>query len=133
MSSRIVAYFAHLEQRLLESEAVSSYSVVQREVTSVDGKIRIRARLRDEGLLELFEYITVDVGEIIRLKYAYHWQDSCNCLVRRWDAVRHYPDLPNAPHHIHLSDGSVEGVADPPDAFKVLEQIEAQFEQEQSG
>ncbi len=130
MSPKISAYFDHLEQRLLESEFVYRYSLVQREVTSVDGKIRVRARLIDEGLLELFEYVAIDGEEITRLKYAYHWRDANASLVRRWDAVHHHPELPYAPHHVHLPDGSVEGVAEPPDAVKVIELIETGFRQE---
>ena len=132
MNSEVAAYFDCLEQRLLESDVVSSYTVVRREVTPADGKVRIRARLRDGGLLELFEYIALDVeGQVTRLKYAYHWQDADGLLVRRWDAVPHYPQLPYAPHHVHLPDGSVEGVAEPPDAVEVLAQIEANLRQGQ--
>ena len=126
MNSEIAARFNRLEQRLLESDAVSSYTVVRREVTPTDGKVRVRAQLRDGGLIELFEYVALDVGgQVARLKYAYHWQNANGLLVRRWDAVPHHPQLPYAPHHIHLPDGSVEGMAEPPDAIEVLAQIEA--------
>ncbi len=131
MNPEIAAHFDHLEQRLLESNAVASYTVVRREVTPADGKVRIRVRLRDGGLLELFEYVALDIGgQIARLKYAYHWQGADGLLVRRWDAVPHHPQLPYAPHHVHLPDGSVEGVARPPDAVEVLAQIEASLGQE---
>ena len=134
MNPEIAAYFDCLERRLLESNAVSSYTVVRREITPADGKMRIRARLRDGGLLELFEYVALDSGgQVARLKYAYHWQDADGRLARRWDAVPHYPQLPYAPHHIHLPDDSVEGVADPPDAVEVLVQIEARLARRQEG
>ena len=134
MNPEITAYFDHLERRLLESNAVSSYTVVRRESTPADGKMRIRAQLRDGGLLELFEYVALDSGrQVTRLKYAYHWQDADGSLARRWDAVPHYPQLPYAPHHIHLPDDSVEGVADPPDAVEVLVQIEARLARRQEG
>jgi hypothetical protein len=45
----------------------------------------------------------------------------------RWDNVNHRRDLPHAPHHVHLPDGSVKGVAEPPDLAAVLAQIETQF------
>ena len=132
MNSEVAAHFDCLEQRLLESDVVSSYTVVRREVTPADGKVRIRARLRDGGLLELFEYVALDVGgQVARLKYAYHWQDADGLLVRRWDAVPHHPRLPYSPHHVHLADGSVEGIAEPPDAVEVLARIEAGLRQGQ--
>lgn len=134
MSPIIAVYFDRLERCLLESEAVSSYTVVRREITSTDGKIRIRARLKDRGLLELFEYVTLDVGERVdRVKYSHHWQDEDDFLVRRWDAVPHHQHLPHAPHHVHHPDGSVKGVAEPPDAIEVLKRIEAKFRQEREG
>ncbi len=126
MKSEIATHFDCLERRLLESDAVSGYTVVRREITPTDGKVRIRAQLRDGGLLELFEYVALDAGgQVTRLKYGYHWQNVNDLLVRRWDAVHHHPQLPHAPHHVHLPDGSVEGVADPPDAIEVLAHIEA--------
>ena len=128
MDVRITAYFDNLEQRLIDSNAVSQYTVLRSEVTLSDGKMRVRALLRDGGLLELFEYVTINRnGDIVRLKYSYHWQDMDGQLVRRWDAVHHYLHLPHAPHHVHLPDGSVEGVVRPPDMVAVLTQIEAQL------
>jgi hypothetical protein len=132
MSPKLTARFDHLERRLLESGAVSSYTIVRREITATDGKVRIRARLKDGGALELFEYVALDASEqIVRLKYSYHWQDTKGLLVRRWDCVPHHLQLPHAPHHLHLPDGDVEGVAEPPDAIEVLDQIEAKLEQRQ--
>ncbi len=43
-----------------------------------------------------------DSAEIMR--YSYHWMDSSNRLRLRWDNVRHYPDLPHIPHHVHDGD-----------------------------
>jgi len=56
-----IAHFDHLEQHLLEGGAVSSYTVVRREVTPTDGKVRIRAQLRDGGLLELEVLAQIEV------------------------------------------------------------------------
>lgn len=130
MSPEIAVYFGHLEQRLLDSDAVSSYVIIRREVTPADGKVRIRARLKDGGSLELFEYVALEAGgHVVRLKYSYHWQNAEGVLVSRWDAVAHHPQLPYAPHHVHMSDGSVEGVMKPPDAMAVLAYIEAELRQ----
>lgn len=126
MRAEIVAYFNRIEQRLLESRVVTGYTVMRCEITPVDGKVRIRAHLVDGGLLELFEYVTLkEGGHIVRQKYSYHWQGADGLLIRRWDAVAHHPELPYAPHHIHLPDGGVEGVARPPDIAEVLSRIES--------
>ncbi len=28
-------------------------------------------------------------------------------LIKRWDSVKHFPGLPNFPHHVHLGQESV--------------------------
>ena len=124
MNPEIADYLDHLEQVLLENEAVSGYSLVRREVTPAEGKIRIRVRLMDGGLLELFEHVAANGEQIARRRYAYHWQDAQGRLIRRWDSAPHYPQLPYAPHHVHMSGESVEGVARPPTLVEVLAQIE---------
>jgi hypothetical protein len=48
----------------------------------------------------------------------------------RWDNVNHRRDLPHAPHHVHLPDGSVEGVVGPPDIGRLLVEIEATLRHE---
>ena len=128
MNPLIENRFDQLEERLLESATVKGYDILRREVSLRSGQFRVRVELRDGGLLELFEYVQVtSEGEIVARKYRYHWQDVEGQIVRRWDNATHHPDLPHAPHHVHLSDGSVEGVAEPPDGLQVLTQVEAQF------
>jgi hypothetical protein len=128
MNPLIENRFDQLEERLLESMVVKSYDILRREVSLRSGQFRVRAELRDGGLLEMFEYVQVtSEGEIVARKYRYHWQDAEGKILRRWDNATHYPDLPHAPHHVHLPDGSVEGVAELPDGLQVLIQVEAQF------
>ncbi|HHS96828.1 MAG TPA: hypothetical protein ENK08_02865 [Chloroflexi bacterium] len=125
MNPEIAAYFNGIEQRLLESHVVSGYTVVRREITPTSGKVRLRVRLTDGGLLELFEYVVWETKSgIIKRKYSYHWQGADGAVVRRWDAVAHHPELPYAPHHVHWPNGCVEGVAKPPSVEDVLTQIE---------
>jgi hypothetical protein len=97
---------------------------VRREVTIIDGKIRIKATLSDNSLVELFEYVVESSGQIRSLKYSFHWQDSQGKLRRRWDNAPHYPTLPNAPHHIHNEDNTVQSAYLMPNTLLVLQQIE---------
>lgn len=131
MISQIIAYLGNLERSLLECVAVVDYTVLRREVTTTDGKIRLRARLRDGGQLELFEYIALDAQEqISRPKYSYHWQNADGSVVRRWDAVNHHLHLPHAPHHVHFPDGQVQGVNPAPSITTVLDEILASLRTE---
>ena len=131
MISQIIAYFGNLERSLLECVAVADYTVQRYEVTSTDGKMRLRAQLQDGAQLDLFEYIALDAQEqLIRLKYSYHWQSVDDLLVRRWDAVNHHLHLPHAPHHVHLPDGQVQGVDPAPSITTVLDEISANLRME---
>jgi len=127
MNVQISDHFDAIESRLIASPAVVEFNILIQEIMPDDGKIRIRATLVDGGLLELFEYV-VQVGEGLELrKYRFHWQNAGGKLLRRWDNAPHYPDLPNAPHHVHLADGSVEPVSRPPDALSMIEVVETRL------
>jgi hypothetical protein len=129
--SRIIAYFGSLERSLLECVAVVDYAVLRYEVTATDGKMRLRAQLRDGGQLDLFEYIALNSQEqLLRLKYSYHWQSADGLFVQRWDAVNHHPHLPHAPHHVHFPDGQVQGVDPAPSITTVLDEIQANLRME---
>jgi hypothetical protein len=124
MNQLIHDYFDAIETRLIASPIVAVFDVIRREVTSTDGKIRIRATLTDGGLLELFEYVVEDQGQLNTQKYSFHWQNAKEELIHRWDNVNHYPDLPNAPHHMHQADGSVQPVPDVPGTMSILDRVE---------
>ena len=81
-------------------------------------------------MLEMTEYIhAIEEDDAQVKRYSYHWMDSSNQLRVRWDNVRHYPNLPGFPHHLH--DGDEENVrpGEPMNLFKVLDLIAAQLEQ----
>lgn len=124
MNPIIEQYFATIEVRLLQSPIIINYQIIRREIAPADGKLRVKAVLSDGGTAELFEYVSESDGQIQLLKYSFHWQDTEGNLRQRWDNAPHYPGLPYAPHHIHQADGSVEGVAEVPDIFSVIQKIE---------
>ena len=131
MISQIIVYFGNLERSLLECIAIADYTVLRYEVTSTDGKMRLRAQLQDGAQVDLFEYITLDAQEqLVRLKYSYHWQSADGLLVRCWDAVNHHPYLPYAPHQVHLPDGQVQGIDPAPSITTVLDEIQASLRME---
>lgn len=128
MNPRILQFFNHVESRLLESPAFKSYQIISREIAFSDGKLRIKCVLRDDGDAEFFVYVSDLDGQLHLQKYSFHWQDAQAQVIRRWDNAPHYPDLPNAPHHVHASDGSVSGAGGPPDIFNVIREIEDAFD-----
>ena len=87
MISQIIADFGNLERSLLECVAVTDYTVLRYEVTSTDGKMRLRAQLKTVRSLICSSISPGRARTIVRLKYSYHWQSADGLLVRRWDAV----------------------------------------------
>jgi hypothetical protein len=126
MNTLLLQRFDRLEHVLCESPAVRYYHITYSAVTQFSGQIRVRASLVDGGLLEVFEYVTVSADGTLHLKkYRYHWQDAGGNLIRRWDTAAHHRYLPHAPHHVHLSESNIEGVAKPPDVSAVIALVEA--------
>ncbi len=124
MNPVIQQHFEAIELQLLQSRVITGYQILRREISSTDGKLRLKATLRGGGLAELFEYVTESNGVIHLSKYSFHWQDKQGNLKKRWDNAPHYPDLPNMPHHVHLEDGTVQGSLQIPDIFYVIQQFE---------
>ena len=124
----LLALFDDYERLLLASPVVAKFLVSKRRVLEHEGHIRVRAELVGGGLLEFSEFWNeIEEGNVVTREYVYHWQSADGQLVRRWDNVNHHPRLPYAPHHVHLPDDRVEGIASPPDLVAVLQGIEKQL------
>ena len=115
MNPIIREHFDLLETMLIESPAIVSYRILSREIAVSDGKMRVKASLRDGGNVELFEYVAESKGLIRVMKYSFHWQNAQGKLRRRWD---------NAPHHVHIENDYVRQIAQVPDIFSVIRKIE---------
>ncbi|CAK0740829.1 conserved hypothetical protein [Gammaproteobacteria bacterium] len=125
MNPLLDEYFNSVEASLIESSIVRSYTIICREISLVDGKMRVKAVLEDNFLLEFFLYLVDKNEHIEQSKYSFHWQNAQGGLIKRWDNAPHHPSLKNAPHHTHIGDDHVEASLDVPDVFFVIEQIEA--------
>lgn len=75
----------------------------------------------DNSSLHIRDYLFIDGSR----KYAFHWQDQQQNLIRRWDNAEHYPHLPSFPFHVHTHD-AVED-SPPMTLHKVLEFIKTQI------
>ena len=133
MNLLIEEFFDSVEVCLIESPAVSSYTLVRREISPVDGKLRIKAELDDGSLLEFFLYVKKTGGQVRQSKYSFHWQSTQGRMIKRWDNAPHHPGLDNAPHHTHIGADIVEGSRCIPDIFFVIKQIEAAVAQGREG
>jgi hypothetical protein len=86
------------------------------------GTIRGRLKFHDGSLLDFGEVIILQNREIVKLRYAYHYQNASGEVNFRYDNAPHYPNLPTHPHHKHV--GSAVEPAQAPDLSEVLREIE---------
>lgn len=124
MNLLIENYFDWVEICLIESSIVNSYTLIRREISLVDGKLRIKSLLDDNSLLELFLYFKEINKQIEQSKYSFHWQNAQGNLIRRWDNAPHHLHLENAPHHVHYANEMVQASHTIPDIIFVIAYIE---------
>lgn len=123
------AYFQAIKARLLSDPKIVRYHIVREQFTLPVGQLRVRLTFIDGSWLEFSEFVRNLDGEIIVVDYSYHWMSPGDHLRLCWDNARHYPDLPNFPHHLH--DGDEKNVlrGEPMTLFKVLDRIAAELSQ----
>jgi Family of unknown function (DUF6516) len=120
----IEAYLDSIKERFVTDPIVTSFHVIRERSTWVDGHLRARLELADTSQLEFSEYMQRSpTGEIVVITYSYHWADTNNQLIKRWDNTPHFPDLPGFPDHIH--DGATDQVktGQSMSIFSVLDEI----------
>ncbi|NKQ34348.1 MAG: hypothetical protein HF973_01895 [Chloroflexi bacterium] len=86
------------------------------------GSIRGRLHFYDNSLVDFGEVLVVRNKQVIKLRYAYHYQDADGKMIFRYDNAPHHPEISTHPHHKHA--GSTIGPAQPPDLSEVLREIE---------
>lgn len=103
-------YIAVAEETLKASPIISSIEIVDQRVFLNRGYFPARLTLSNADYLEIAESFAVENNLLITLDYRYQWMDqSKQTLRKRWDSVKHFPGLPNFPHHVHVgSETNVE-------------------------
>ena len=99
-------YVEHYEEEYLASDRVN---------------LRIRIRFATGYLLELNEAAILEGGNIRHLGYRYHFQDTKNQLIFRYDNTPHYPNLKSFPHHKHAKRKVI--AVEKPSIPNVLEEV----------
>jgi hypothetical protein len=124
MNERIRSHFDEIEARLIECPVILAYQIIRRDISPDDGKLRIRSALTGGGAFECFLYVKDTRDRIHPLKYSFYWQDAEGKPVRRLDNAPHHPDLPYAPHHLHVAADHVEYFSGNPDIFAFIDDME---------
>ncbi len=70
----------------------------------------------------LDEVVLLRDEQLVKLRYAYHYQDRSGEPIFRYDNAPHHPNIPTYPHHKHV--GSAVVPAQVPDLSEILREIE---------
>lgn len=121
-------YIQALEKLIVDSRLINASQTKEKRVRRFEAYIKVRLTLIDDSVLEVTEYIhATEEANAQVIRYNYYWMDSSNQLRIRWDNVRHYPQLPGFPHHIHDGDEKNVLPGEPMNRFKVMDQIAARL------
>ncbi|MGI0491329.1 toxin-antitoxin system TumE family protein [Alkalinema pantanalense CENA528] len=103
-------YITAVNAKLADSPITSAIEIVDERILLNRGYFRARLTLTNSDFLEVAESFTLQDSQLITLDYRYQWMDASKQVLRkRWDSVKHFPDLPNFPHHVHIgSESNVE-------------------------
>lgn len=117
-------YLDALKQRILSEPRIITFQVLRERSTVLDGYLRGLIHWADDSKLEFTEYVCLqEDGEIQTVTYSYHWSDSENCCIKRWDNTPHHPELPGFPHHVHAGAEEMASSGGPVNLLDVLDEI----------
>ncbi len=100
-------YFVAVRDKLDNSDWIAEVTVVDERVFRGKGYFRARLTLSNGDFLEIAESFAEGDQCVVTLDYRYQWMDaSKQSLRKRWDSVKHFPNLENFPHHVHVLEES---------------------------
>jgi hypothetical protein len=118
----IEEYSTHVYQ-LIQNLAEVDPERYEEQILSVSrGNLRIRLRFSDGGLLEISEAIVLVSGDLHWLSYRYHYQDSSETMIFRYDNAPHHPEVPTHPDHKHIGTRIVTSFH--PSIEQILEEVQ---------
>ncbi len=118
----IEAYFQQIEDTVAQSYIVVDSQLITEKRSLYLGFIEGTLSFLDGSMLHFMEFVNVK-GEMHRYKYAFHYQDSEERLIFRYDMAPHCPEVNTFPDHKHTADGQISD-STPPSLTEVLNEIE---------
>lgn len=110
MHKILAAYLDEIEKALQTLTNCYFEKYEEEILTANRANIRVRIRFSNGNLLELNEAVIIENERVIHLSYRYHFQNSKNELIFRYDNTPHFPGFKTFPHHKHLPNEVVESV-----------------------
>lgn len=123
MHKLIEEYFQSLVDALSASPVVASSDATLDKRGPRAGLIRGEARFVDRSRLNFSELVADIQTAIVRTMYSFHYQNSKDELIFRYDDTPHHPEVTSFPHHKHSGESVVS--TEPPTLETVLKEITA--------
>lgn len=114
-------YFARIEEMLAEFPDIRHYELQKKVYNTKQGYISDRVVFEDSTRLDFVEVKDTDI--VHKLKYRYHYMDTTQEIIFRYDNAPHHPEVSSFPHHKHTNDDVYE--CDEPSLDGVLLEIAA--------
>ncbi len=121
----IEVYFSNIENVIGRYSNILKYTLNKRIVNSSFGIIS--GQIFYQGyILDFLEVVRVtDLGEPVKKKYKYHFRDSQNNMIFRYDNVPHFPEIDTFPHHKHFGKNVLQSFE--PLFYDILKEIDMQI------
>jgi len=116
----IPKYFAQFDKIINKADFITSSEIQKRKVNNFLGIIEGKIIIEDKTL-DILEVIKITDQQLSKKKYKYHFQDSNNSLVFRYDNAPHHKEIETFPHHKHLPDKII--ACNEPDLLQILSAI----------
>ena len=119
-------YIAAVKAALNASPIIASIEIVDERTLFNRGYFRARLTLTNGDFFEIAESFTIQDNQPSTLDYRYQWMDgSKQVLKKRWDSVKHFPDLSNFPHHVHTGSESNVGPGQSQNIIELIDFMES--------
>lgn len=100
-----------IESAIRDSALVVTHNLAKVQLSATVGYIEGGVTFVDNSRLVFFEFLRQTAEGVQREKYRYHFMDSDDQLIFRYDNAPHHPEIATHPDHKHLPTGMAESVA----------------------
>lgn len=101
----IADYLEEIKKTIINSNFIENFTITDSRIFLNRGYFRARLKFKNRDFVEIAETFTVIDNRLITLSYRYQWMDeNKKQLKKRWDNVKHFPNLSNFPHHVHVGE-----------------------------
>jgi len=121
-------YITEIKAKLITSQVIKSFSIVQEQAQEDRGYFRVRLFLVNGDFVELAEYFIITNFQRKTERYRYQWmKGDYTQLIRRWDNVPHFPRLDHFPDHVHIEQEDYVEPSQSRNILQILELIESEI------